>query len=487
MDDFSRRLKQPRRIEFPPGGAFNLKSAQLQGAVLRFADLSAADLEDADLSGAELQHACFNQANLGAASLSDAIVDHANLGGANLKEARLCGASLHLASLKAADLEGADLTGADLLHARLNEANLRGANLTSARLDHADFAGADLKGANLSGASLHHAKNLTWAQLKVARRNQSTILPPHLQRSTSRSVTKKIDALPPIASARKVEAFGVARLDFAERPVWVGLAVIAGLIIVGVAWKQMSRSIRLAQLEVSLGPTDELSPLLKSTFVRETQPTFALPVFATLPETELRESTPLSSHWLQDTAPLAPAGPRIATLQSGAIPVLRSEVVPDLSLVAPPEVDAVSPSAVALSIAPQPDTLRLVTTIRKMRVREIAKLPIADAEREASNHQIDTSVAGRVTVTASYYGKELAGRPTASGEKFNPSGMTAAHRTLPFGTRVQVTHSRSGRSVIVRINDRGPFIKGRSIDLSAGAAAAIGMGGTARVHLKVLR
>ena len=130
----------------------------------------------------------------------------------------------------------------------------------------------------------------------------------------------------------------------------------------------------------------------------------------------------------------------------------------------------------------------MVTKIRKMRVREIAQLPIdANEERKASNQTIDTSVVGHVTVTASYYGKELAGRPTASGEKFNPSGMTAAHRTLPFGTRVRVTHSRNGRSVIVRINDRGPFVRGRSIDLSRGAARALGMGGMAHVRLEVIR
>jgi peptidoglycan lytic transglycosylase len=88
---------------------------------------------------------------------------------------------------------------------------------------------------------------------------------------------------------------------------------------------------------------------------------------------------------------------------------------------------------------------------------------------------------------ASYYGQELAGRRTASGERFNPSAMTAAHRTLPFGTRVRVTNSRNGRSVIVRINDRGPFVKGRAIDLSHGAARAIGMGGSAHVHIQVIR
>ena len=65
--------------------------------------------------------------------------------------------------------------------------------------------------------------------------------------------------------------------------------------------------------------------------------------------------------------------------------------------------------------------------------------------------------------------------------------MTAAHRTLPFGTRVRVTNTHNGRSVIVRINDRGPFVKGRSIDLSSGAARAIGMGTAANVRMEVIR
>ena len=88
---------------------------------------------------------------------------------------------------------------------------------------------------------------------------------------------------------------------------------------------------------------------------------------------------------------------------------------------------------------------------------------------------------------ATYYGKEFAGHRTASGERFNPGAMTAAHRTLPFGTRVRVTNSHTGRSVIVRINDGGPFVKGRSIDLSSGAARAIGMGSTGNVRIEVLR
>jgi len=88
---------------------------------------------------------------------------------------------------------------------------------------------------------------------------------------------------------------------------------------------------------------------------------------------------------------------------------------------------------------------------------------------------------------ATYYGQEFAGHRTASGEKFNPGAMTAAHRTLPFGTRVRVTNSGNGRSIIVRINDRGPLVKGRVIDSSSGAARAIGMGSTGNVRMEVIR
>lgn len=82
---------------------------------------------------------------------------------------------------------------------------------------------------------------------------------------------------------------------------------------------------------------------------------------------------------------------------------------------------------------------------------------------------------------ASKYGNEKGQNRTATGEHYNPRGMTAAHRTLPFGSMVTVRNQVNGRSVVVRINDRGPFIIGRIIDLSIGAAAAIGMGGLATV------
>jgi rare lipoprotein A (peptidoglycan hydrolase) len=87
---------------------------------------------------------------------------------------------------------------------------------------------------------------------------------------------------------------------------------------------------------------------------------------------------------------------------------------------------------------------------------------------------------------ASWYGPGFHGARTASGERFNQHGLTAAHRSLPFGTKVRVTNVRNGRSVVVRINDRGPHIRGRVIDLSSGAARAIRLGGTAPVKLQVL-
>jgi rare lipoprotein A len=76
---------------------------------------------------------------------------------------------------------------------------------------------------------------------------------------------------------------------------------------------------------------------------------------------------------------------------------------------------------------------------------------------------------------ASWYGGRHHGGPTASGERFNKNAMTAAHRTFPMGTRVRVTNLRNGRTVVVRINDRGPYSKGRIIDLSEAAARKLDM------------
>ena len=111
---------------------------------------------------------------------------------------------------------------------------------------------------------------------------------------------------------------------------------------------------------------------------------------------------------------------------------------------------------------------------------EVTDNPIADIVDET-----ETEIGGGV---ASYYGNELAGNRTASGERFDPGQLTAAHRSLPFGSMVRVTNTSNGDSVVVRINDRGPFARGRVIDVSHAAAREIGMhrSGTARVKLALL-
>jgi rare lipoprotein A len=89
---------------------------------------------------------------------------------------------------------------------------------------------------------------------------------------------------------------------------------------------------------------------------------------------------------------------------------------------------------------------------------------------------------------ASFYGPQWHGHLTANGERLDIHAMTAAHRTLPFGTRVRVTLLQTGKSVVVRINDRGPYVHGRIIDLTDAAARAIGLTteGVGRVRLEVL-
>ena len=92
------------------------------------------------------------------------------------------------------------------------------------------------------------------------------------------------------------------------------------------------------------------------------------------------------------------------------------------------------------------------------------------------------------TMVASWYGQKYHGRQTASGEVFDMNDLTAAHKSLPFGTRLRVTHESNSRSVVVEVNDRGPFIAGRDLDLSYGAAKELGMveQGVARVKIERL-
>jgi rare lipoprotein A len=100
-----------------------------------------------------------------------------------------------------------------------------------------------------------------------------------------------------------------------------------------------------------------------------------------------------------------------------------------------------------------------------------------------------SAAAGQSGIASVYATKRdgYAGKRTASGERVSSGGLTAAHKTLPFGTMVRVTNRKNDRSVIVRINDRGPFVRGRVIDLTPAGAHAIGMSGLAPVSLQTVR
>jgi peptidoglycan lytic transglycosylase len=120
-------------------------------------------------------------------------------------------------------------------------------------------------------------------------------------------------------------------------------------------------------------------------------------------------------------------------------------------------------------------------------------LPFSVAEakvhsRKHHSHHAGTHTGGNSGIASMYGSKRdgYAGKRSASGERVSSGALTAAHRTLPFGTMVRVTNQRNGRSVTVRINDRGPFVRGRVIDLTPAGASAIGMSGLAPVTLAVL-
>jgi rare lipoprotein A len=132
----------------------------------------------------------------------------------------------------------------------------------------------------------------------------------------------------------------------------------------------------------------------------------------------------------------------------------------------------------------------------------LAAMPAAHAEESAdAETTVEIPAPARLPVApaagapvatfegpVSYYGREFAGRRTSSGERFDPAALTMAHRTLPFGTWVRVTSLHNQKSVVVRVNDRGPFVASRIGDLSAAAAQALAMlhAGVIRVRLEVL-
>ena len=137
---------------------------------------------------------------------------------------------------------------------------------------------------------------------------------------------------------------------------------------------------------------------------------------------------------------------------------------------------------------PGQDALQVTNRLRRL-IGEAAPLKEVPNKPNNGGQQISLGpIKLRINGWASWYGPGFDGNASASGETFNQNAMTAAHRSLPFGTQVQVTNLDNGRSVIVRINDRGPYVGDRVIDLSAGAARIIGViqSGIAPVRLEVM-
>jgi rare lipoprotein A len=126
------------------------------------------------------------------------------------------------------------------------------------------------------------------------------------------------------------------------------------------------------------------------------------------------------------------------------------------------------------------------------REREARSTESTSTDETGAEAPRPAAATGRVLLTlegvASYYADEFHGKLTSNGETFDMDGITAAHRTFPFGTKVRVTNLENSKSVVVRVNDRGPFKEGRIIDLSRGAAREIDLirSGTASVKLEVL-
>jgi rare lipoprotein A len=138
-------------------------------------------------------------------------------------------------------------------------------------------------------------------------------------------------------------------------------------------------------------------------------------------------------------------------------------------------------SAAAPDAGTKPATAAAIIELVPVPATTNVTAPIAQPRETVEADVPQERVLGRGS--ASYYAAKFDGRRTASGERFDNDAMTAAHRTLPFGTQVRVTNPANGRSVVVRINDRGPFTRGRLIDVSRAAADELGL--VARGHATV--
>ncbi|WP_245681539.1 septal ring lytic transglycosylase RlpA family protein [Actinomadura kijaniata] len=181
---------------------------------------------------------------------------------------------------------------------------------------------------------------------------------------------------------------------------------------------------------------------------------------------------------------LVASGVAVAVIAAGAIALLTSASGSTRPAAAAQNVPAptaapTSPAA-PLADAPRPTPTRASRgKERAPRLKEIRPRPSSAAKKKPAKPR--TRVVGGGSCEASYYWE---GQMTASGERFDPSELTAAHKTLPMGSKVRVTNKNNGRSVTVRINDRGPFVSGRCLDLSKAAMTKVGGTGSGVIPVR---
>lgn len=151
---------------------------------------------------------------------------------------------------------------------------------------------------------------------------------------------------------------------------------------------------------------------------------------------------------------------------------------------------ATAPAATDLALPSDddPDAVRGLdpATLDRLRAADQGETSVAPRPRTTPERGDRSAQEPGFIGRASWYGPGFHGNRTANGETYDQWAMTAAHKTLPFGTRLRVTNTANGRSVVVRINDRGPFVAGRDLDLSRAAADALGFQGVATVRIEQL-
>lgn len=221
-------------------------------------------------------------------------------------------------------------------------------------------------------------------------------------------------------------------------------------------------------------------PSALANVVRDTPPMSAQTGFAVSTE-------PVGPVATVQAAPVSAAGPDLAMAPSSGVSQAATQAEVEASAPVAPASEEVSPAPIAAPADAAPLVLSPTDPVPRIEpAHRGANRPYQLAGRQYVPRTDLTE--HRERGVASWYGHAFHGRPTSSGERFDMHGLSAAHKTLPIPSYVRVTHVRNGRSVVVRVNDRGPFSKDRVIDLSLGAAQRLGItqSGTAEVELQLL-